>query len=600
MSTERDALLGADARSGGYVLAADIEPQAVDVLDAVDETGETFDDVPKERRQIGFVSAVFLITNRIIGTGIFATPSIILRSSGSIGMALVLWLAGATVAFAGTSVYLELGTALPRSGGEKVYLEYFFGRPKYLVLCIFATYTVMTGTSSANAVVFGEYLLRALSIEPTPTLTRTIAVGCLTACTILHSTKIHWGLRIQNILGTVGIVLLLFVAFSGILVMIGVIKLDQETIGGAGTSIMMMGGKSAWNKLWEGTRTDANGIVTGLYSVTWSYIGYSNANYALSEIRDPIRTMKRAAPTALLSISLIYFLVNISYFVVVDKEEILNGGQIVASLFFRNIYGDKSEKVLSALIAMVTLGNVLAVTFTTGRIIQELGREAVLPFSAFFSSSKPFGTPMTGLLQQWLVGSLTIVLPPSGDAYIFILNLSSYPYSIINTLISSGLLLLHIPPRIKYLFKSFFRTLFRLRPQSASLEVSPPWTPPFSSPILVTLFFTVSNIFLLVVPFIPPPKGEKGPYENLPYYLHAVTVLGFAVLGVAYWWSWARLMPCLGGYSLDRIWVKGVGDGTSVDVGSGVEGAVSADDGISRAVFRKIKKEDETSLSISI
>ena len=41
---------------------------------------------------------------------IFATPSIILTSGGSIGMALVLWLLGAIVASAGTAVYLELGT----------------------------------------------------------------------------------------------------------------------------------------------------------------------------------------------------------------------------------------------------------------------------------------------------------------------------------------------------------------------------------------------------------------------------------------------------------------------------------------------------------
>ena len=60
-----------------------------------------------------------------------------------------------------------------------------------------------------------------------------------------------------------------------------------------------------------------------------SYIGYSNANYALTEIKDPIVTIKRAAPTALLSITLLYFLVNIAYFAVVDKEEIVGGGRIV-------------------------------------------------------------------------------------------------------------------------------------------------------------------------------------------------------------------------------------------------------------------------------
>lgn len=41
---------------------------------------------------------------------IYATPSVILRSSGSVGVALLMWLAGALIAAAGTTVYIELGT----------------------------------------------------------------------------------------------------------------------------------------------------------------------------------------------------------------------------------------------------------------------------------------------------------------------------------------------------------------------------------------------------------------------------------------------------------------------------------------------------------
>jgi len=41
---------------------------------------------------------------------IFATPSVILRSAGSVGMALTMWLIGAIIAAAGSAVYLEYGT----------------------------------------------------------------------------------------------------------------------------------------------------------------------------------------------------------------------------------------------------------------------------------------------------------------------------------------------------------------------------------------------------------------------------------------------------------------------------------------------------------
>ena len=40
---------------------------------------------------------------------IYATPSIILRASGSVGVTFIMWLSGAAIAAAGTAVYIELG-----------------------------------------------------------------------------------------------------------------------------------------------------------------------------------------------------------------------------------------------------------------------------------------------------------------------------------------------------------------------------------------------------------------------------------------------------------------------------------------------------------
>lgn len=55
--------------------------------------------------------------------------------------------------------------------------------------------------------------------------------------------------------------------------------------------------------------------------------------------------MKIAAPLAMLSISIIYFLVNIAYFAVVSKEEILGSGRIAAALFFGRLWGPQTERV---------------------------------------------------------------------------------------------------------------------------------------------------------------------------------------------------------------------------------------------------------------
>lgn len=58
----------------------------------------------------GLFSSAFLIFNGIVGAGIYATPSVILRASGSVGMSLVFWVVGAVFASAATAVFVELGT----------------------------------------------------------------------------------------------------------------------------------------------------------------------------------------------------------------------------------------------------------------------------------------------------------------------------------------------------------------------------------------------------------------------------------------------------------------------------------------------------------
>lgn len=54
-----------------------------------------------------------------------------------------------------------------------------------------------------------------------------------------------------------------------------------------------------------------------------SFIGYANANYALSEVRNPVRTIKRAVPIAVFGVSMVYLLINVAYFAVVSKTDIL-------------------------------------------------------------------------------------------------------------------------------------------------------------------------------------------------------------------------------------------------------------------------------------
>lgn len=62
-------------------------------------------------------------------------------------------------------------------------------------------------------------------------------------------------------------------------------------------------------------------------------------------MRNPVRTIKLAAPTAVLLVTMMYLLVNVAYYAVVDKEDILGSGRIAAALFFGKLWGSKAERV---------------------------------------------------------------------------------------------------------------------------------------------------------------------------------------------------------------------------------------------------------------
>lgn len=113
-------------------------------------------------------------------------------------------------------MYLEFGLAIPRSGGEKNYLERVYRRPKLLATCVFLSQMILLGFSSGNSLAFGRYVLLASgSTLGDGWAARGIAIACITFVVVLHSTLPKWGIRLFNVLGVFKVVILIFIIFSG-------------------------------------------------------------------------------------------------------------------------------------------------------------------------------------------------------------------------------------------------------------------------------------------------------------------------------------------------------------------------------------------------
>ncbi|CAJ2504307.1 Uu.00g117010.m01.CDS01 [Anthostomella pinea] len=505
--------------------------------------GEPRDDEGK----LGVMSAINIIVGKTLGVGAYTIPSAIFAGVGSVGMTLALWIIGAIISFCGLAVYLELGTALPKSGGERVYLERIFRHPYMLATCMFMTYVVLLGFSAPNAIVLGEYALYAFNITGNKWNVRVVAVLAVSVLCYTHARHPRTGLKLINVLGMGKLVILAIVIISGVAG--GLMGLGAQSASNLSArrldpffsdQMFTSTAQRNFSNIWEGSSMQPYNYATALLKVIYCFRGYSTANQVLSEVKNPVRTLRIAAPVALGIVSVAYLAVNVAFFLVVDKDDFKASGVIVAGIFFRNVFGETlGAHVLPFFIIISAAGNIAATSFAQARVNEELAKDGLLPLSTFWTTTEeksdcrpsskgaasPFPsakagtktTPVRGLLLHWFVTAAVIVFPPSDSIYNFLVNIGGYPVSVVSVAISGGLLHLQLNPAQR-------------------------WRSPFPASRVAVCVFLFFNSLLLVLPWIPPADGADGSggegEGGFPYYAYPVTALAVLGSGAVYWGWW--------------------------------------------------------------
>lgn len=497
-------------------------------------------------KKLGTFASISLIINKMIGTGIFLTPSIIFRyCNGNVTLYLFLWLLGGLITLCGLLVYLEFAMNLPvTNGGEKNYLLRVFPSPKGLAGCAYAFQMVLLGFSAGNSYAFGKYFLYAFVGDETELPSwqvKAVGVLCISFCTIINLLYPNHGTRFFNVLGFFKVIVLLFIIILGFASLIGLI-----TISGNTEDKEIMHSSEIQGK---GSRYY---VSVALLEIIYSFKGWENANYVLSETEDPYHVLTIAAPIAVAGASFLYFLVILSYLIVIPREELMRSGVLVAGIFFNKIFGQGiTSFFLPLMISLSNLGNVMVVSFAHSYVIEDLFKKNYLPFSRRLMKLQ------YALLLHWFVTVIVLVAPPSSEIYEFIINLYVYPGTWINICISGGLIYLKMnskkekwgqfndfkfdttPPTSEFLIDEDFvqnsltsDDTFRTGYNSILFLKS---TRIFSAPLICSMIFLFANIFLALFPFVPPPSGSVS---RIPSWLFPV--LGTSVLLLGPIWYYSR------------------------------------------------------------
>lgn len=137
------------------------------------------------QRKLGLVSGVCLIVGTMIGSGIFASPRYVMENSGSVGLSLIVWSLCGVLAMFGALCYSELGTMIPLSGAEYVYLLEGFGP---LPAFLYSWTSVIVLKPSQVAIIclaFGAYVIEPFfpgcgdreDLQPVVKLLAALAIG---------------------------------------------------------------------------------------------------------------------------------------------------------------------------------------------------------------------------------------------------------------------------------------------------------------------------------------------------------------------------------------------------------------------------------------
>ncbi|KAK4151991.1 amino acid permease-domain-containing protein [Chaetomidium leptoderma] len=562
------ALHGAESSNAPELAAGDgpkwrrglqLRPQDVQLLNqARQDQFAIVEEIPVEKAGLGAFSVACLLFNRMIGSGIFNSSSVVFYNTQSIGASLLMWAYGVVMTLSGLVLYIELGLMIPRwqledgtkistprSGAELVYFNYFLKIPKYLATCVFGVSFLVFGNTATNSVAFAVAVLQAAGSIASPEKIVGIAIAANTFSCLLHSMSRKWGIWLNNLLGSLKLLMLV------VMIIFGLSFLDRSV------SDANFDSATAFSKTPK-TPTGVYRYAEALIYVVFPFGGFHQANYVLAEIKDPRRNFAWTSSLGVGVVCTLFMTINILYAAIIPKEVLFEPGVDIALEFFFRTVGriapdpDRVRAACGALRALSAIGNVIVFTFTAARVKQEVAKEGIFPFSLYLASSYEFSfrhgfrrlpahaaghqlytqkAPAAALALHWTVTTLLILAAVLGTAAgkASEETFSHLPgYSLLVMAYAYGLDIIW--------FTVIGVAMLRLRlwPGSTWRDKSPV---PHALGVLAAVIFTATSVFPLVAIWVPDPMQPfmLQSVGKVPWFGSQTLALAVLAAAGAYW-----------------------------------------------------------------
>jgi APA family basic amino acid/polyamine antiporter len=322
----------------------------------------------------------------VIGSGIFLTPGAVVRSSGSGGVALVVWTIGGVLSLLGALTFAELGASNPDSGGMYAYLKDAFG-PLLAFLYGWTMFLVIgSGSLATLAAAFPRYL--AVFIPLSPAAANGAAVLMIALVTVLNIRGTRQSANVQGAATALK---------AAVIVLLALLLVAMSA--GGGQPIVW------WPERFS--PATIGGAATGMIGVLWAYEGWQYVTFSAGETMDPQRTFGRGIVIGTAALVGIYVLANVGYFSALGVDGVASSSR-VASDAAAMVLGASAGKVVAAVILVSIFSAANGLALTLPRLFFAMARDRVF-FARLAVVHPRFGTPAAAIFGTALWSSVLVL-----------------------------------------------------------------------------------------------------------------------------------------------------------------------------------------------
>ncbi|MCH7854267.1 MAG: amino acid permease, partial [Proteobacteria bacterium] len=310
------------------------------------------------QRKLGLFTVLAIVMGDMIGSGIFFTPGELAAVATAEWQVYFFWSLCGIITLCGALTLAELAGLLPRSGVGYHALTEAYGPFAGFMQAWMMVLVSGPGAIAGVAILFGE-LANQVFGSGSPGMQLVWAVSAIGFFALINLRGVEWGGRVQITLTAIKVVGLLALIAGGLFLAAPADNAIQDA------------NTAGDNDLFGFLRFVGLGVAVVLFT----YDGWIDASNVAGEVRNPTRNFPLAMGLGVVSITIIYLLVNYTFLRVMPLEAMRANPTLVASTVAEAAFGQIGGSILSFLMWVSIFGALGGLIMTLPRLFYAAASE---------------------------------------------------------------------------------------------------------------------------------------------------------------------------------------------------------------------------------